>query len=107
MQSAMFERIQKELNSHDIVLYMKGTASYPQCSFSAYIVQVLSQLGVPFRDVNVADDGELRKALKDYADWPMLPQLYVAGEFIGGADVVREMIQAGELQELLREKNLV
>lgn len=106
MKSAMFERIQKEISAHDVVLYMKGTAAFPHCNFSAFIVQVLSQIGVRFRDVDVLHDGDLRQALKDFAHWPTLPQLYVKGEFIGGADIIREMHESGELVELLAEKDV-
>lgn len=106
-QSAMFERIERETGSHDIVLYMRGSAAFPQCSFSAYVVQVLSQLGVRFRDINVLEDSELRQGLKDYADWPTFPQLYIRSEFIGGADIVRDMYEAGELQALLEDRGLL
>ncbi len=88
MQRAMFERIERELASHNVVLYMKGTAAFPQCSFSAFIVQVLSQAGVQFRDVDILGDGELRQGLMDFAEWPNFPQLYIRGEFIGGADSI-------------------
>lgn len=107
MQRAMFERIERELVSHNVVLYMKGTAAFPQCSFSAFIVQVLSQAGVQFRDVDILGDGELRQGLMDFAEWPNFPQLYVRGEFIGGADIVREMAQSGELQALLEDRGVL
>jgi monothiol glutaredoxin len=106
MQSAMFERIEREIYSNDVVLYMKGTAAFPQCPFSAAAVQILSQIGIRFRDVDVAGDGELRKGLSDYADWPTLPQLYIKGEFIGGADIMRDMFKAGELQALLADRGI-
>ena len=102
----IFERIRKDLNSNDIVLYMKGTAAFPQCGFSALVVQVLSQLGVPFKDINVLEDSELRQGIKDFTDWPTIPQLYVKGEFVGGSDIVREMYQSGELQQLLQDKGV-
>lgn len=98
---AMAERIYKEVQRNDVVLYMKGNAAFPQCPFSATIVQILSSLDVPFLDVNVADDGELKQALLDYADWPSLPQLYIKGQFVGGGDIVRELYETGELDELL------
>lgn len=101
MYGAMAERIYKEVQRNDVVLYMKGSAAFPQCSFSATIVQILSSLGVTFKDVNAQEDGELRQALLEYADWPSLPQLYIKGEFIGGADIVRELYETGELDELL------
>ena len=78
----------------------------PQCGFSAVVVQILNTLGVPFKDVNVLEDIEVRQAIKDYSNWPTIPQLYVMGEFIGGCDIVREMYQSGELQELLKEKGI-
>lgn len=107
MQSAMFERIQREIMANDVVLYMKGTAAFPQCSFSAFVVQALSRLNVRFRDIDVMGDGELRQGLKDFADWPSFPQLYIKGEFIGGADIVREMVNEGELQALLADRGIV
>lgn len=104
---AMSERIFKEISRNDVVLYMKGTAAFPQCSFSASIVQILTGLGVAFKDVNVLEDGELRQALLDYADWPTLPQLYIKGEFAGGADIVRDMAHSGELEESLQDKGVL
>jgi monothiol glutaredoxin len=106
MENVIFERIRRENESQDIVLYMKGTAAFPQCSFSAAAVQILSRLGVPFKEVNVLEDGELRKGLKDYAQWPTLPQLYIKGEFMGGATIIREMYETGELQDLLKERDI-
>ena len=106
MQNITFERIQKQIDSHDIVLYMKGTADFPQCGFSSLVVQVLAQLSVPFLDVNILEDSELRQGIKDFTNWPTIPQLYVKGEFIGGCDIVREMYESGELQELLSEKGI-
>ncbi len=107
MQSLIFERIKRELSSNDIVLYMKGTAVFPQCGFSAAIVQILTQLNVPFRDINILDDSELHEAVKEYADWPRTPQLYIKGEFIGGCDVVRELYATGELEGLLAMHSLL
>ncbi|MGB4057375.1 MAG: Grx4 family monothiol glutaredoxin [Alphaproteobacteria bacterium] len=106
IKRAMFERIEREIAAYDVVLYLRGSAAYPQCSFSAYAVQILSQLGIKFRDVNITEDGELRQALKDYADWPIFPQLYVHGEFIGDANILREMAEAGELETLLTEREI-
>ena len=106
MENAIFTRIQKELDENDIVLFMKGTAIFPQCGFSSMVVQVLSQLGVPFRDINVLEDNDIRQGIKDFADWPTIPQLYVKGEFLGGCDIVREMYEAGELQKLLQDKGI-
>jgi monothiol glutaredoxin len=106
MQNVMFERIQKDIDENDIVLFMKGNAAFPQCGFSSLVVQVLSQLGVTFKDINVLEDNELRQGIKDFSDWPTIPQLYVKGEFIGGCDIVREMYESGELQTLLNDKGI-
>ncbi len=94
-------RIQNEISSNPVVLYMKGTKDMPMCGFSAAVVQILNHLEVPFKDVNILEDAELRQGIKDFANWPTIPQLYVNGEFIGGCDIVREMHESGELQELL------
>ncbi|MCB1650775.1 MAG: Grx4 family monothiol glutaredoxin [Alphaproteobacteria bacterium] len=107
MQNVTFQRIQKEIDNNDIVLFMKGEAAFPQCGFSSLVVQVLSQLGVPFKDINVLEDNELRQGIKDFTNWPTIPQLYVKGEFIGGCDIVREMYESGELQDLLKDKGLL
>lgn len=106
MQNVLFERIQKEIDSNDVVLFMKGEAAFPQCGFSSLVVQVLSQLGVPFKDINILEDNDLRQGIKDFSNWPTIPQLYVKGEFIGGCDIVREMYESGELQELLNDKGI-
>lgn len=106
MTNIVFDRIQKDLNDNDVVLYLKGTATFPQCGFSAAVVQVLSQIGVPFKDVNVLEDADIRQGIKDFTNWPTIPQLYVKGEFVGGCDIVREMFESGELQDLLKEKNI-
>lgn len=106
MENVVFDRIRREINDNDIVLYMKGTAVFPQCGFSAAVVQILSQLGVPFKDVNVLDDSTIRQGIKDFTNWPTIPQLYVKGEFVGGCDIVREMYQSGELQDLLASKGI-
>ncbi|TNE28451.1 MAG: Grx4 family monothiol glutaredoxin [Alphaproteobacteria bacterium] len=107
MSNVVFERIQNDINNNDIVLYMKGTAAFPQCGFSAAVVQVLEHLGLPFKDINVLEEPELREGIKVFTDWPTIPQLYVKGEFIGGCDIVREMFSSGELQELLQQKGLM
>lgn len=106
MENIVFERIKKEISDNDVVLYMKGTAVFPQCGFSAAVVQVLSQLGVRFKDVNVLEDATIRQGIKDFTQWPTIPQLYIKGEFVGGCDIVKEMFISGELQELLREKGV-
>lgn len=106
MQKMIFERIEKDIKGNDVVLYMKGTAVFPQCGFSSLVVQVLSQLGVPFKDINVLEDNDIREGIKEYASWPTIPQLYVKGEFIGGCDIVRGMYESGELQQLLKDKGV-
>jgi monothiol glutaredoxin len=95
------QRIDDELQSHDTVLFMKGTAAMPQCGFSARVVEVLKRVGVDFASVNVLADQEIREGIKLYADWPTIPQLYHKGKFIGGCDIVSEMFQSGELHKEL------
>lgn len=106
MENIIFDQIKQEVTSNDVVLYLKGTAVFPQCGFSAAVVQMLSQLGVPFKDVNVLEDNIIRQGIKDYTNWPTIPQLYVKGEFIGGCDIVREMYDAGELKQLIESHNI-
>ena len=98
--------IDKEVKSNDVVLFMKGTPVFPQCGFSAAVVDVLSQLGVKFHGVNILVDPDLRQGIKEFSQWPTIPQLYVKGEFVGGCDIIREMFQAGELQQLLADKGV-
>lgn len=99
--------IDAEVKSNDVLLFMKGTPKMPMCGFSGQCVQILNHLGVPFKGVNILESDELRQGLKEYSNWPTFPQLYIKGEFIGGADITREMFQAGELQTLLKDKGLV
>lgn len=106
MNDPAFKRIYQEIAENEVVLYMKGAAVFPQDGFSAAVVQVLETLGVRYRDVDVLLDPGLHNALKEFANWPMVPQLYIKGEFVGGCDVVREMHQSGELQRLLTEKQI-
>ena len=101
LDSDISDRIQSEINSQDVVLFMKGTPVMPQCGFSAAVVGVLSHIGVQFRGVNVLEDEQIREGIKVYSDWPTIPQLYVKGEFMGGCDIVREMYETGELLEML------
>ena len=101
------ERIENDLQENAVVLYMKGTAQMPQCGFSAVVVQVLNSLGLPFKDINVLADQEIRQGIKDFSNWPTIPQLYMKGEFIGGCDIVREMHQTGELQAMLSDKQII
>ncbi|MBN2906492.1 MAG: Grx4 family monothiol glutaredoxin [Rhodobacteraceae bacterium] len=97
-------QIQETIDSNDVVLFMKGTAGAPQCGFSSRVASVLSFMGVPFADVNVLADDEIRQAIKDFSDWPTIPQLYVKGEFVGGCDIITEMTLSGELDKLFEEK---
>ena len=106
MTNPAFERIESDIKSNPVVLYMKGTPVFPQCGFSARVVQILSHIGVPFKGVNVLEDMEIREGIKAYTNWPTIPQLYVNGEFVGGADIITEMFQAGELQTHLTEKGV-
>lgn len=107
MTNPVFERIESDIKNNDIVLYMKGTKQIPQCGFSATVAQVLERLGITeYKDVNVLADAEIREGIKQFTNWPTIPQLYVKGEFIGGCDIVREMYQSGELQQLLAEKGI-
>jgi monothiol glutaredoxin len=99
-------QIDNEVKSNDVVLFMKGTPQFPMCGFSSQVVQILNYLGVPYKGVNVLEDESIRQGIKDYSNWPTVPQLYVKGEFIGGCDITREMFQAGELQQLLTEKGI-
>lgn len=97
------EQIAADVQNNKVVLYMKGTADFPVCGFSSVVVQILQRLGVDFKDVNVLADPELRQAIKDYSNWPTIPQLYINGTFVGGCDIVKEMFADGELQNLLKE----
>ncbi len=98
--------IDTTVKSNDVVLFMKGTAEMPMCGFSGRSVQILKQLGVDFKDVNVLESDEIRQGIKDYTNWPTVPQLYIKGEFVGGADIMMEMFQSGELVGLLKEKGV-
>jgi monothiol glutaredoxin len=100
------ESIRNTVTGHDVVLFMKGTAERPQCGFSNMVVQILDHMGVDYFDVNVLADESIRNGVKEFANWPTIPQLYVKGEFIGGCDIVREMFQTGELKALLEEKGV-
>ncbi len=106
LEPATTERIQSEINSQDVVLFMKGTPVFPQCGFSAAVVGVLGHLGVQFRGVNVLEDDEIREGIKIFSDWPTIPQLYVKGEFMGGCDIVREMYETGELIEMFNTRGV-
>jgi monothiol glutaredoxin len=97
------ERIDALVKANDVVLFMKGSALFPQCGFSSRAVAILDHLGVPFETVDVLQDGEIRQGIKEYSDWPTIPQLYVKGEFVGGSDIMMEMFESGELQQLVAE----
>jgi len=100
------DRIQQEVNDNDIVLFMKGSPVFPQCGFSAAVVQVLSELNVKFKGVDVLEDPSVRQGIKEFSNWPTIPQLYVKGEFVGGCDIIREMHDTGELQTLITDKGI-
>ena len=102
LDDATKERIDADIASEDVVLYLKGTPVFPQCGFSAAVVGVLTHLGVPFRGINVLEDDSIREGIKAYSDWPTIPQLYVKREFVGGCDIIREMYETGELAEMFQ-----
>jgi monothiol glutaredoxin len=101
------DQIKSTIDNNDVVLFMKGTASLPQCGFSGVVVQILNRLGIEFKDINVLEDPEIRQGIKDFTNWPTIPQLYVKGEFIGGCDIVRDMYTNGELESFLKEKSIL
>jgi monothiol glutaredoxin len=103
-ENPVFTRIRQEVDDNPVVLFMKGTPMFPQCGFSAAIVQVLSASGVKFKGIDVLSDPSLREGIKQYSNWPTIPQLYIKGEFVGGCDIVREMYASGELAQMLEEK---
>ena len=99
----ILEKIQEEIQNNPVLLFMKGTDQFPQCGFSSVVVQILKTLGAPFKTIDVLADPAIRQGIKDFSNWPTIPQLYIKGEFIGGCDIVREMYQAGELEALLKD----
>ena len=105
-ESAIIERIKNDITDTDVVLFMKGTPVFPQCGFSAAVVQALSSLGVRFKGIDVLQDPELRDGIKHFSQWPTIPQLYVKGEFVGGCDIVREMYESGELGEMFEASGI-
>jgi monothiol glutaredoxin len=104
--ATVVDRIKQDITDHPVVLFMKGTPVFPQCGFSAAVVQILTQLGVKFKGIDVLSDPAVRQAIKDFSSWPTIPQLYVKGEFVGGCDIIREMYETGELQDFLSEKGV-
>jgi len=102
----VFDQIESEIKANDVVLFMKGTPVFPQCGFSAAVVQALANLGIKYKGIDVLADMAIREGIKQFSNWPTIPQLYVKGEFVGGCDIVREMYQSGELVELLRAKGI-
>ena len=106
MTDPIHDRIAAEIAQNPVMLYMKGTAMFPQCGFSARVVQILTHMGVPFQTANVLEDADLREGVKAFSNWPTVPQLYIKGEFVGGCDIVTEMYQSGELEAMLTEKGV-
>lgn len=104
--ASAFDRIKSDIDANDIVLFMKGTPGMPQCGFSATVVQILEHVGAKYKGVNVLADAEIRQGIKDFSNWPTIPQLYVKGEFVGGCDIVREMFESGELRPFMEEKGI-
>ena len=106
MENPIFAEIQKHIDSAPVMLFMKGTPMFPQCGFSARVVQILKHAGVPFSSVNVLENPEIRDGIKQFSNWPTIPQLYIKSEFLGGCDIITEMYQTGELQTLLSQKGI-
>jgi len=106
MDATVRDRIRQEITDTPVVLYMKGSPVFPQCGFSAAVVQILSHLGVKFKGVDVLADPQIRQGIKEFSNWPTIPQLYVKGEFVGGCDIIREMYETGELQQVLEQSGV-
>jgi monothiol glutaredoxin len=106
MSTPIDAQIAKTVGDNEVVLFMKGTRQFPQCGFSNAVVQILTYLGVDFKDINVLASDEIRQGIKEFSNWPTIPQLYVKGEFVGGSDIVREMFEEGELKDFLTEKGI-
>jgi monothiol glutaredoxin len=103
MADQVAERIKQDITDNPVLLYMKGTPVFPQCGFSAAVVQILTTMGVKFKGIDVLSDPEIREGIKTFSQWPTIPQLYVKGEFVGGCDIIREMYESGELQDYLKD----
>ncbi|HWD59348.1 MAG TPA: Grx4 family monothiol glutaredoxin [Stellaceae bacterium] len=106
MDTTTHDRIHQQVTDNTVVLFMKGTPVFPQCGFSATVVQILSHLGIKFKGIDVLADSSVRDGIKEFSSWPTIPQLYVKGEFVGGCDIVREMFETGELQQMFEEKGV-
>jgi monothiol glutaredoxin len=106
MDTTTHDRIRQQVTDNPVVLFMKGTPVFPQCGFSATVVQILSHMGVKFKGVDVLADSSVREGIKEFSSWPTIPQLYVKGEFVGGCDIIREMFETGELQQMFEEKGV-
>ncbi|WP_339335311.1 Grx4 family monothiol glutaredoxin [uncultured Maricaulis sp.] len=107
MSATAHDTIKSTIESHDVVLFMKGTPVFPQCGFSSVVARVLDHLQVDFQSVNVLEDDGVRQGIKEFSNWPTIPQLYVKGEFVGGCDIIKEMFETGELQAYFKEKGVV
>ena len=107
MSTTAHDTIKSTIESHDVVLFMKGTPVFPQCGFSSVVARVLDHLQVDFQSVNVLEDDGVRQGIKEFSNWPTIPQLYVKGEFVGGCDIIKEMFETGELQAYFKEKGVV
>lgn len=107
MSQSIFQHIQHQIESNPVMLFMKGDRLFPQCGFSARVVQILTHMGVTYETENVLDSAELRQGIKEFSKWPTIPQLYIKGEFVGGCDIVMDMFQSGELESLFAEKGIV
>ncbi|WP_417478267.1 Grx4 family monothiol glutaredoxin [Maricaulis sp.] len=107
MTTPAHDAIKATVENHDIVLFMKGTPVFPQCGFSSVVARVLDHLQVDFESVNVLEDADIRQGIKDFSNWPTIPQLYVKGEFVGGCDIIKEMFESGELQTYLKDKGVL
>ena len=106
MDVTVHDRIHQQVTDNPVVLFMKGTPVFPQCGFSATVVQILSHMGVKFKGIDVLADSSVREGIKEFSSWPTIPQLYVKGEFVGGCDIIREMFETGELQQMFEEKGV-
>jgi monothiol glutaredoxin len=106
MENIVFDRIKKELETDDVVLFMKGTPVFPQCGFSAAVAQILGVMSVTYHSIDVLQDSDIRQGIKDFTNWPTIPQLYVKNEFVGGCDIIREMYESGELSQLFDDKGV-